>query len=101
MLIGHVQGTGVQNGHTGTSGSGVVSTGGVGPGTGNDWGAVFLNGVHRYARLVVAVGAIIVLARYPMTRPLAAAIVIIALLSRVGVLGKAMQTFVNGVFATN
>lgn len=99
MLIGHVQGNG--NGHSSTSGSGIVSAGNMGTGTGNDWGTVFINGVHRYARLVVAVGAIIVLATYPLTRPLAVVIVVIALLSRSGILGNAMKTFFNGVFGGN
>lgn len=92
---------GNSNGYSGTGSGRTASVSNMGQGSPNDWGAILINGVHRYARLIVAVGAIIVLARYPLTRPLAVVIVVIALLSRSGILGNAMKNFFDGVFGGN
>lgn len=77
----------------GASGMGAMATS-----PGHDWGTVWANGVKRYGRLIVALGVVGALAHVQATRPIAWAIVLIALLSQSGVMGPAMQTAVIKIF---
>lgn len=81
-----------------TPGNGAGGVGAVAPTGSSDWGAIWTNGLKRYGRLVVALAAIGAMAAYRLTRPLAWAVVSIALLSRAGALGPALQSIVQGIF---
>lgn len=90
--------TGATSGRGTTNRNGASGMGAMGTNTGNDWGLVWSQFVKRYGRLIIALGAVGALAAYRVTRPIAWASVLIALIARVGAMGPGLQALVTSIF---
>lgn len=89
---------GTPSGYSAPSRASGGGPGGVSPGQQSDWGAVWSGLVKRYGRLAVSFAALALLAAYQLTRPMAWAIVAIALLARIGGLGPLASQYMTQFF---